>query len=310
MKDFINKLYRNHSLIYKGLLFICTTILIVYLFPKTGKFKYNFERGKPWQSENLYAPFNFAIKKSNEEIAIEKKTISDHSTLFFTVDSAIENEVNNLFESSFKIAFSDSIPKLKRNILFKAGEKIINELYVFGVLSENYNFPENKTVIILEDRIEKHTTKFADLIDQEEVSSIINKVLIEEKLSTYKTEFTSLFFDLIQPNLTYDKSFTDKVLNEDLNKIAYTRGSIEKETLIISKGEIVEGNKYQVLESLKSEYESQIWNASNYNWILFAYTLLVSLALLMLLLFLRKYRLDVFENNTKVTFIFFNIFIQ
>ena len=63
MEDFINKLYRNHSFIYKGLLFICTTFLIVYLFPKSGKFKYNFEKGKPWQSEVLLAPFDFAIKK-------------------------------------------------------------------------------------------------------------------------------------------------------------------------------------------------------------------------------------------------------
>ena len=68
MQDLINKLYKNHSFIYKGLLFICTTVLIVYLFPKSGKFKYNFEKGKPWQSENLYAPFDFAIKKSDEEI--------------------------------------------------------------------------------------------------------------------------------------------------------------------------------------------------------------------------------------------------
>src|SRR5690606_7704888 len=37
---------------------------------------------------------------------------------------------------------------------------------------------------------------------------------------------------------------------------------------------------------------------------------LVSLALLMLLLFLRKYRNDIFENNTKVTFIFFNVFLM
>ncbi len=310
MSDFINKLYRNHSLIYKGLLFICTTFLIVYLFPKTGKFKYNFERGKPWQSENLYAPFNFAVKKSDEEITLEKKGITDNSTLFFTVDVTIEKEVKNLFESQFKSNFTDSISRLQRNILYKTGERIINELYLFGVLNENYNFPDNKTAIILEDRIEKRTTKYGDLINQDEVSSIINKVLNEGNLSAYKTEFTSLFFDLIQPNLTFDKSFTDKVLNEDLNKIAYSRGSIEKETLIISKGEIVEGNKYQILESLKSEYESQVWNASNYNWILFAYTLLVSLALLMLLLFLRKYRRDVFENNTKVTFIFFNIFLM
>ena len=85
MKDFINKLYRNHSLIYKGLLFICATFLIVYLFPKSGKFKYNFEKGKPWQSENLYAPFNFAIKKTDDEIALEKKLLVENSLLYFTV---------------------------------------------------------------------------------------------------------------------------------------------------------------------------------------------------------------------------------
>jgi len=310
MSDFINKLYRNHSLIYKGLLFICTTFLIVYLFPKTGKFKYNFEKGKPWQSENLYAPFNFAIKKANEEIEAEKKSITEHSILFFNVDVSIENEIKNLYENQFKASFSDSIPTAQKHILFKVGEQIINELYFFGVLSENYNFPENKTVVILEDRIEKHTTKYADLIHQDQITTVINRVLSEKKLTDYKTQFISLFFDLIQPNLTFDKSFTENVLKEDLDKIAYTRGSIEKETLIISKGEIIEGDKYQMLESLKSEYESQVWSASNYNWILFAYTLLVSLALLMLLLFLRKYRLDVFENNTKVTFIFFNILLM
>ncbi|MCF8273333.1 MAG: HDIG domain-containing protein [Flavobacteriaceae bacterium] len=310
MSDIINKLYRNHSLIYKGLLFICTTFLIVYLFPKTGKFKYNFEKGKPWQSENLYAPFNFAIKKSNEEIEAEKKTISDQATLFFNVDVSIENEIKRLYVNQFKTVFSDSLPRIEHNILFKAGEKIIDELYLFGILSENYNFPDTKTVVILEDRIEKHTAKYANLIHQEQVTAVINKVLVEQKLSNFKKEFTALFFDLIQPNLTYDKSFTEKVLKEDLDKIAYSRGSIEKETLIISKGEIIERDKYQILQSLKSEYESQVWSASNYNWILFAYTLLVSLALLMLLLFLRKYRLDVFENNTKVTFIFFNIFLM
>ena len=310
MSDFINKLYRNHSLIYKVLLFIGTTFLIVYMFPKTGKFKYNFERGKPWQSENLYAPFNFAIKKSSEEIAEETKDISDRSTLFFNVDVSVKNEVKNSFESQFKLAFSDSIPKLELNILFDVGETIIDDLYLYGILNENYNFPKNKTVTILEERVEKQSTLYSNLVSQGEVSSIINKFLVDRNLSNFKTQFTSLFFDLIQPNLEYDKSFTEKVIKEEVDKIAFTRGSIEKETLIISKGEIVEGDKFQILESLKSEFESQVWNASNYIWILFAYTLLVSLALLMLLLFLRKYRVEVFENNTKVTFIFFNILLM
>jgi putative nucleotidyltransferase with HDIG domain len=38
--------------------------------------------------------------------------------------------------------------------------------------------------------------------------------------------------------------------------------------------------------------------------------LLIALALLMLLLFLQQYRPEIFENNTKVTFIFFNILLM
>jgi heme/copper-type cytochrome/quinol oxidase subunit 2 len=70
---------------------------------------------------------------------------------------------------------------------------------------------------------------------------------------------------------------------------------------------LFKGDKLAVLKSLQSEYESQVWTEANYVWILAAYTVLVALALLMLLLFLRKYRSEIFSNNTKVTFIFFNI---
>lgn len=310
MKDFINKFYRNHSLIYKGLLFICTTFLIVYLFPKSGKFKYSFEKGKPWQSENLYAPFNFAIKKSEEEITVEKKTISDQSILYFDVDNAVNTKVNDLYDSQFKNVFSDSIPRVESLLLFTTGKDIISELYTYGILSENHEFPEDKPVAILDDRVKKQTANFSNLITQDEVSSLIDKHLEKYNLTNYKTSFVSLFFDIIEPNLVFDRAFTDRALQEELSKIAYARGSVEKQTLLISKGEVVEGDKFQKLKSLQSEYESQVWNEANYNWIMFAYTLLVSLALLMLLLFLRKYRSDVFENNTKVTFIFFNVFLM
>src|SRR5690554_2651012 len=101
MKDFINYFYRNHSLAYKLILFVSATFLIVYLFPKSGKFKYNFEKGKPWQSENLYAPFNFAIKKTDEEITSEKKTITDNSLLYFNVDTKTKERVVAGFHSEF-----------------------------------------------------------------------------------------------------------------------------------------------------------------------------------------------------------------
>ncbi|TXG39458.1 HD family phosphohydrolase [Seonamhaeicola maritimus] len=309
MKDFINKLYRNHSLIYKALLLVATTFLIVYLFPKSGKFKYNFEKGKPWQSENLLAPFDFAIKKADEEIKIEIQKITESSVLYFNLDNAVEPEVRSAFEIQFGKKFSDSVQNISFPALKTCGNEVLNELYGFGVLSEDYSFSEKRAVAILDERTKKQDAFYSNLIKQSKVSSVIDKVLSKNDLLGYKADFTSLFFDIIEPNLSYDKSFTDKAIQEELDKISYTRGSVAKGTLIVSKGEVVEGDKYQKLESLRSEYESQVWNESNYNWVLFAYALLVALAMLMLLLFLRKYRNQVYENNTKVTFIFFNVLL-
>jgi len=307
MKDFINKLYRNHSLIYKGLLFICTTFLIVYLFPKSGKFKYDFEKGKPWQSESLQAPFGFAIKKTDEEIAIEEKGVIDNAMLYFDLDNSILKKVNDAYEAQFKAAFSDTLPNSISNKLYKTGEGIFSELYKYGVLSDNYDFSKDRSIVVLDGREKKLDGFYSNLIEQSDVTAVIESVLDKNNLSNFKTDFVALCFDLVEPNITFNKIFTDKAIQDELSRISYTRGSIAKETLIVSKGEVVEGDKYQILKSLQSEYESQVWNEANYNWVLFAYTLLVALALLMLLLFLRKYRVEVFENNTKVTFIFFNI---
>ncbi len=309
MKDFINKLYRNHSLIYKCLLFIITTFLIVYLFPKSGKFKYDFEKGKPWQSEDLQAPFDFAIRKTDKEIGIEKQKVEDNGVLYFDKDNSIDAKVKAKYKTQFSRVFSDTITRRTKRSLKNVGEIVLNELYAFGVLHENYGFSDKKVVAILEDRTKKQDAFYSNLIKQNEVSAIIDGVLRKNDLINYKTEFTSLFFDLIEPNLTYNKSFTERAIKEELETISLTRGSVAKGTLIISKGEVVEGDKYQKLKSLQSEYESQVWNEANYNWVLFAYALLVALVLLMLLLFLRKYRTEVYENNTKVTFIFFNVLL-
>jgi len=110
--------------------------------------------------------------------------------------------------------------------------------------------------------------------------------------------------------VTYDSVLTEKMIQDDLNAIALTEGLVTENERIISKGDVVQGRKYAILNSLKKEYNTQLWNESNYNWILFGYIILVALALLMLLLFLQKYRTAIFDDNTKVTFIFFNVFLM
>lgn len=310
MKDFINKLYRNHSLLYKTLLFISTTFLIVYLFPKSGKFKYSFEKGKPWQSENYYAPFDFAIKKTDEEIEAERKTVNDNSQIYFDVDISLISKLNEDFENEFIQEFPDSIRITNKGAIKNHGYFILNALYERGVLDKDYGYDTSRDIVLLNDRTQIKTVKYGSLIPLNEITIFLDSQISESDFSNYRDKFLSIFYDIIKPNVILNATITENTLTEELNKISTVRGSIEQGTIIISKGEVVEGDKFLILKSLESEYQSKVWSEANYNWILAAYTLLVALALLMLLLFLRKYRLDVFHNNTKVTFIFFNIFLM
>ena len=72
MKKIFLFIRNQYQVIFKGFLFILAVAILVWIFPKEGLFKYEFSEGKPWLHEDLYAPFNFAISKTDENIATEK----------------------------------------------------------------------------------------------------------------------------------------------------------------------------------------------------------------------------------------------
>ncbi len=74
----MDNLYKQQSLIFKYILYVVAVAFIVFFLPKGGKFKYEFQKGKPWQFENLYAPFDFSIQKTDAEIAKEKQIIENN----------------------------------------------------------------------------------------------------------------------------------------------------------------------------------------------------------------------------------------
>ncbi|MDB4144272.1 HDIG domain-containing protein [Flavobacteriaceae bacterium] len=310
MKDIINLFHKNHSLIYKVFLFVLTTFVIVYLFPKSGTFRYSFEKGKPWQSENLYAPFDFAIKKTTEEIDAEKQQVKLQSPIFFDVDTAVVAAVKNEYSTAFERLFFE-LPKDQTKIdLYQKGVMLLDQIYQSGVLQNKYDYSPSQQISILVDKTQSGVKRFDSFFLQTDLKPFVESNVTTLGLDAYRQRYLALFFDLVKPNSQLNKSITQISLEERLSQMKLVRGRVDKQTLIISKGEVVQGDKYAILNSLVSEYESQVWTDSNYTLVVTAYTVLVSLALLMLLLFMKKYRIEVFSNNTKVTFIFFNIVLM
>ena len=130
MKNFINTYYQNHSLIYKILLFVVITVTVVYLFPKGGQFKYNIQKGKPWQYENLYAPFDFAILKSEEDLAKEREEIEANKQLFFTVREGVLEQVEEKYDVQVLLVLEDSAAAgINKNAIARFGKRFLNTVY-------------------------------------------------------------------------------------------------------------------------------------------------------------------------------------
>ncbi len=306
MKSFINSLYKNQDLFYKVFLFLLTTVIIVYMFPKGGKFKYEIPRGKPWQYENLYAPFDFAILKTPEELSAEKEEINKSHVPYYDYKAEAVEEVEAALEGQFVRIFPDTLTRRENMRLKEFIQNTFEEIYDAGVLQEIVPLSPDQLVYLREGNEVTEVT-YKSILKQSQLRDFLNRKIDQAQLQNYREELIGLFFDTVKPNVSYNEALTQNDLESRYNQISYTRGNVERGTIIVAKGEVVEGDKLQVLNSLKAEYESQVWSEANYNWVIVGYTLLVFLALLMLMLFIRKYRYDIFQNNIKVTFIYFNV---
>jgi len=308
MSNFVNGIYKNQALIYKIFLYLLTTAIIVYLFPKGSKFKYDISKGKPWQYENLYAPFDFAILKTNEELADEKEQIRENHTPYYNYNTAIPKQIKSNLDKQARLVFGDSIMAIDGVRIIKFSQNTLDNIYKNGILIEVNRFNEN-SIVYLKKGNEAQEVVYNNIIHQDNLGTYLDKKITNTRLSKYQNQLKELFFNILKPNVRLNEELTEKDLQIKLGAISYTRGSISKGSRIIERGEVIDNNKYRILISLKTEYETKVWTDSSYYVVVVGYLLLVSLALLMLFLFIHKYRPDIFENNTKVTFIFFNILL-
>tara|TARA_B100001287_G_scaffold224091_1_gene193431 strand:+ start:663 stop:2729 length:2067 start_codon:yes stop_codon:yes gene_type:complete len=310
MSKLFNKIGKSFSRIFRVFFFILSAFLIIYFFPKSGKFKYNFENGRPWQSENLLSPFDFAIEKSKQELEKEKEEVIANSPIFFDIDTLTRLLIEDDLKQRIEKLSVDSIPvyyNIDDLILIETQSlNIINDIYKTGFVDENFDFNQRKTNI-LNNNILIKTTSYNELINPEDLILFLNNKIIEYKIEDFKSQIISLIIDVIKPNLKYNESLSNQARDESLANISPNRDFVGEGELIISKGEPVEGEKLMKLNSLKKEYEANRLTLTNLNLIIAAYSLLVIISLLMIILFIRKFENSIYENNNKIVFVYFNI---
>lgn len=306
IKASVEKIRHSYYDIMKVLAFILTILIVVSLMPRNVKFKYEYQKLRPWPHESLYAPFNFPIYKSDEVVKKEKEEALKNIEPIFVFDAlGTENGREKLLKD-FDAQWNDTIgdKEYYKNLILSIYYHIENN----GVVAKNdrtNNFKGDETVVVVRNKIQTKC-KYEDLNTMATASAYIQSQT--SKIADYNTMqmINNLLHNSLRQNVIYSESLTKQAEKMAVDNIMLTFGMVQKEELIIMEGEIVTEEKYQIISSLQREYaDITAKNFFSRNYMLYGQLLLVSIVFFALYLTLRMLRSDIFEQLRYINLILF-----
>jgi putative nucleotidyltransferase with HDIG domain len=305
VSNFVDKIRNKHELIFKVLIFLVATTLVVLLFPKEAKFKYEFQKNKPWVHQDLLAPFDFAINKTEDELSLERYQVSSQNLYYFNSDDKVLAETTLNFKIWVNENWKDSLKIPLKESLTKTGVQYLESIYTIGVIEvidELEGKGKEYSVLIMDENNMGEEVALGNLYT---IKSAYNFVQEKLKSSTVSDpDFLLLAIEnTLQQNIKYNRALTDKDLENELNNISLVTGGVYEKEKIISKGELVTEEKFAILESLKEEYESKLGDSGQSIWIVVGQVVLVLLLFYSIFIFLKKNNVKVYNNNIDIGFI-------
>ena len=288
MNNLFTKIRDKHALWYKGIVFALCVCVCAYLLPKHTYLSIQHTSvGDLWLNEDVVSPFDFLVKKTNEEIYLEKNNSKQQIPYFKKISQDIDSLV-----SVFQLVSSKQIKTVK---------SALDSAYSFGVLFSMPKELDADSVIYVINNNEVHLIKKDELLDKNRLTSFL--------LDRIKDKELVLRIVLLSPsNLVYDQALSVE-MSTDITESQYIyKSKILKGDILIHKNDIISEEQNNILASYNTELKHReelesIWP------IVFGQLLACILILGIMMLFLAFFRKTIFSQNTQVTFIFLIIIL-
>jgi cyclic-di-AMP phosphodiesterase PgpH len=316
MNSFTPKNPTRKDLFLKVILFLATVILIVVVLPKEGRFRYEFTKGKPWLHDDLYAPFDFAIIKYDDELKTEREQVLAALKPFFTLDTAVYLSQKAALEIELDKKWSEKYGSpnafsQQKDALFRQGSIVLDALFRAGIVQLDPSIegkPADFEIFILENKIAR-AVPLRQVYTLQQASAFINQH-ISQSTVTDKDFLIQILTNHITHNLFFNSEKTLAEKESAMSNISPFRGMVQRGELIIPRGARVNDEQFRILTSLKNNYEDKLDSKRSFISIAGGQTILTSISILILILFLYNYRKDILADNKRTFLILLLIFMM
>lgn len=317
---------KYRDIIVKILAFVLTAIVVIVSFPNVEKFNYEYELQRPWRYQNLIAPFDFSILKTEAELTQERDSLRRNMRPVYRKDSVGEGQVrdevrSNLeaYESKFKLICPANVDEDStfRFVNKKLTEKLVGA-YSKGIveLPDGVNDPTEYELSLLKGNVLEPYT-ISEFLSLKDAYSTITGELTEDLLNQHGKEATWCktlvqrlpISELIIANVALDKERTDAELEQRLQVLSLAQGKVLAGQRIIGTGDIVDKRAAKILDSLRQTSEKMYGRTSVELPILLGETVMTILLLGSLFLFLYFFHNEVWTNMRSMSFILMLIMV-
>ena len=305
IKGFI-KFWKSIQII---LLYMASILFVYFMFPREGKFQYEYTKNKPWMHETLVAPFDFPIYKPEQQVQLERDSLLGNARLYFFYDTLVGNSMLNAFEADYRDAVSslrriDQVRDSRADVGAVISD-ILQEIYEKGII-ERHPVLEGKQiedlpVMVVRDALsseEKYRNFYTERTAYEHLISEMAKM----KDGSLAALNNLSLHEYLGANLFYDEERTSMVRLSNMEGLTLTQGMVQAGERIISLGELVSATKFQQIESLRMEYESNPNVGKNYMVVYLSQLLLITMIFLALYWFIYYFRKDIFSSRRQTFF--------
>ena len=282
---------RIRAIVYVVMLAVAVGLTYL-LFPKSDDFDRYFEVGKPWTYEELIAPKDFAIYKSENQLQSERAEALTKLEPYVSVSKKDDIVVNNIVVEN-------------RRLRDWVTERL-NEVFQVGVISladkqEMDKIGVARVVLLEGNRIGRKVSADELFTPKTAYDYILSKAQGVDWIDINQLRASNID-QYILPNAQIDQAKTDQAMQIIINGVMRTSGMVQKGEKIIDRGEVVTEEKYQILTSLKRVMDGEELQSVGNTWQIVGNVALIVLLYVLLAAYFVLFRPKVLDSIRAVLF--------
>ena len=297
-----HKGFSYKDLLYKCLIFIVTVSVITYFMPKEGKFNYEFDINTPWKYGLLQASFDFPIYKNELQVQKEQDSLLAYYQPYFTVDKNVEKNILAKLREDYSHKLKFFLPSTD---YYRHIERTLKHVYEKGILSHH------DAQLLATDSIQS-----ALLVEKNVATSQdVNQMFTEKGAYEYLLNADTLHYskrilqscnlgNYLASNISYDKQKSESAKQDLLSNISWASGLVLNGQKIIDRGEIINEHTYDILCSLRQEWEKRSESVQEIRLTFMGQALIVGILVLCFMIYLELFRKNYFERKRSVLLLF------